>query len=177
MIKYMIAIRSENPKDYDVIYEINKQAFNGEIEAKLINTIRNSNNFIPDLSLVALKDKKIVGHILLSQAKIKNKEAEKPILILAPIAVLPEFQRQGIGSLLVKTGLEKCKNLNHNIIVLVGYPDFFSRFGFLPARNKGLEPSLKGDIPDEAFMVCELEKDVLKRIKGLVEFPSYFEKE
>ena len=171
----MITIRSENPEDYVVIYEINRQAFNGEVEAKLINTIRDSNNFIPTLSLVALKDDKVVGHILFSKAKLKNKEREKLILILAPIAVLPEFQKQGIGSLLVKKGLQMCKDLNYEIVVLVGYPDFFSNFGFSPARNKGLKLSLKGDIPNEAFMVHELEKGILNETGGLVEFPSYFE--
>ena len=171
----MINIHSEKPEDQDTIYEINKQAFHSEVEAKLINTIRRSNNFIPELSLVALKNNKIVGHILLSQAKIKNKEMEKRVLILAPIAVLPEFQKQGIGSLLVKKGLEISQNLGYDIVALIGYPEFFSRFGFLSARSKGLESSLKDNIPDEAFMVYELKKDALKGIKGIVEFPSYFE--
>ena len=171
----MIAIRAENPEDYDAIYEINKQAFNGEVEAKLIDTIRDSNNFVSDLSLVALKDNKIVGHILFSQAKIKNKETEKPILILAPIAVLPEFQKQGIGSLLVKKGLQISQNLDYDIVTLIGYPEFFSLFGFVPARSKGLEVFFKTAVPDEAFMVYELKKDALKEIKGIVEFPSYFE--
>ena len=171
----MITIRSENPKDYDVIYEINKQAFNSEVEARLIDTIRHSSNFIHDLSLVALKDSKIVGHILFSQAKIKNKETEKPILILAPVAVLPEFQKQGIGSSLVKKGLQACKGFGHNIIVVIGHPEFFPRFGFTPARKKGLEISFGAEVPSEAFMVYELKKGVLKDIKGIVEFPSYFE--
>lgn len=171
----MITIRSENQEDYDAIYEINKQAFNGEIEARLINTIRHSNNFIPNLSLVALKDNKIVGHVLFSKSKIKNQEIEKPILILAPIAVLPEFQKQGIGSSLVKKGLEISQSLNFDIVSLIGYPEFFSFCGFVPARNKGLEVSLKGNIPDEAFMVYELKKGALKETGGIVEFPSYFE--
>ncbi|MFC1630013.1 GNAT family N-acetyltransferase [Patescibacteria group bacterium] len=173
----MINIRSENPEDYNTIYEINKQAFNDEIEAKLINIIRHSSNFIPNLSLVALKDNKIVGHILFSQARIKNKETERPILILAPIAVLPEFQKQGIGSLLVKRGLEVSQSLNYDIVALIGYPEFFSFFGFVSAKSNGLEVSLNTAIPDEAFMVYELKKDILSGVKGVVEFPSYFEEE
>ncbi|MBD3208521.1 MAG: GNAT family N-acetyltransferase [Candidatus Nealsonbacteria bacterium] len=173
----MITIRAEKPEDYDAIYEINKRAFNSEFEARLIDTIRHSNNFISDLSLVALKDNSIVGHILFSQANIKSREKERPILILAPIAVLPEFQKQGIGSLLVKKGLHKSQTLGYDIVALIGYPGFFSRFGFSPARSKELELSLKGDIPGESFMVYELKKGVLSDVEGIVDFPLYFEEE
>ncbi|MBD3208596.1 MAG: GNAT family N-acetyltransferase [Candidatus Nealsonbacteria bacterium] len=173
----MITIRAEKPEDYAAIYEINKRAFNSEFEAKLIDTIRHSNNFISDLSLVALKDNSIVGHILFSQANIKSREKERPVLILAPIAVLPEFQKQGIGSLLVKKGLHKSQTLGYDIVALIGYPGFFSRFGFSPARSKGLELSLKGDIPEESFMVYELKKGVLGDVEGIVDFPLYFEEE
>ena len=173
----MIVIRPEKPEDFDIIYEINRRAFNGEIEARLIDKIRKSDNFIPELSLVALKDNKIVGHILFSKVKIKSKNREKIVLALAPMAVLPEFQNQGIGHLLVNRGLEISKGLCYYIVVLVGHPDYYPRFGFTPARAKGLEISFKMPIPDEAFMVCELEKNALERIKGIVELPPYFEEE
>ena len=173
----MITIRSEKPEDFDSIYEINKKAFNGEFEARLIDKIRQSGNFIPELSLVALKEDKIVGHILFSKIKIKRGEEEKTILALAPMSVLSEFQKQGIGSSLVRKGLEISKRLGYCIVALVGHHEYYPRFGFTPARAKGLEISLKMSISDEAFMVCELEKDALKGIKGIVEFPSYFEEE
>jgi len=173
----MITIRSEKPEDFATIYEINKKAFNGEVEARLIDKIRQSENFIPELSLIALKDDKIVGHILFSKIKIKRGEEEKIILALAPMSVLSEFQKQGIGSSLVREGLEISKKLGYYIVALVGHHDYYLRFGFTSARAKGLEISLKMSIPDEAFMVCELEKDALKGIKGIVEFPPYFEEE
>jgi putative acetyltransferase len=173
----MIIIRPEKPEDFDIIYEINRRVFNGEIEARLIDKIRNSDNFIPELSLVALKDNKIVGHILFSKAKIKSEDREKIVLALAPMAVLPEFQNQGIGHLLVNRGLDISKSLGYYIVVLVGHSEYYPRFGFTPARAKGLEISFKMPIPDEAFMVCELEKNVLEGIKGIVELPPYFEEE
>jgi putative acetyltransferase len=170
----MITIRPEKPEDFDTIYEINRRAFNGEIEARLVDKIRKSDNFIPELSLVALKDNKVVGHILFSKVKIKSEDREKIVLTLAPMAVLPEFQNQGIGHLLVNRGLEISRGLGYYIVVLVGHPDYYPRFGFTPARAKGLEISFKVPIPDEAFMVCELEKNVLEGIKGIVELPPYF---
>lgn len=173
----MITIRPEKSEDFNTIYKINKKAFNGEVEARLIDKIRQSDNFVPELSLVALKDDKIVGHILFSRVKIKIKGAEKLILALAPIAVLPELQKKGIGSLLVKKGLQTCKGFDYDIIVVIGHPEFFPRFGFTPARKRGLEVSFGVEIPSEAFMVCELKKDALKDIRGIIEFPSYFEDE
>lgn len=173
----MITIRSERQEDFSAIYEINKQVFKGEIEPRLVEKIRRSNNFIPELSLVALKDDKIVGHILFSKVKLICEKEEKEILTLAPLAVLPEFQKQGIGSFLVKEGLKICRNLNHNIVIVVGRPDYYPRFGFIQARTKGLDISFKIPVPDEAFMVYELEKGFLDKIKGVVKLPSYFEEE
>jgi len=169
----MIIIRSEKPEDFKAIYEINKEVFDSEVEAQLIEKIRRSDNFIPELSLVAEKDSKVVGHILFSRAKIK----ETIILILAPMTVLPEFQKQGIGSSLIKEGLKIGKDLDYPLVVLVGHPNYYPRFGFIPARAEGLESSLSMPVPDEAFMVYELKENALKKIKGMVEFPLYFEEE
>lgn len=171
----MITVRIETKKDYPVIYEVNKLGFNRENEAKLVDNLRKSSGFIPELSLVAIKDGKIVGHILFSKVRIKNDKGEITVLTLAPIAVLPKHQRQGIGSLLIKKGLAACKELGWNVIVTIGHPDYYPRFGFTPARQKGLEISFKDPIPDEAFMVCELKSGALKDIEGTVELPPVFE--
>jgi len=168
-------IRAETPKDYKIIYEVNEKAFENNSESKLIDKIRTSENYIPELSLVALKEKEIVGHILFSKLKIVNEKGGVEVLSLAPMCVLPEYQNQGIGSELVEKGLRISKDLDYNIIIIVGHPNYYPRFGFTPAREKGLEVSLKMEIPDEAFMVCELEKDTLKDVTGIVEYPAYFE--
>lgn len=170
----MIIIRSEKKEDNDIVYELNRAAFGSELESQIIDTIRKSKNFIPELSLVALDDKEIVGHILFSRAKIKTIDNEIRILVLAPMAVLPKFQNQGIGSLLVREGLKESKSLGYDIVVLIGHPNYYPRFGFTPAMERGLKSSIEVEKP-EAFMICELKKDALKGIKGIVEFPPYFD--
>ena len=154
----MIIIRPEKPEDFKAIYELNKLTFEGEFESQLIDKIRQSKDFIPELSLVALKDNKIVGHILFSRVKIKSKDTEKTVLTLAPMAVLPEFQNKGIGSLLVKKGLEISKSLDYYIIVVVGHLDYYPRFGFSKGSEHGLQNAYG---VDEPFMVMELREGAL----------------
>ena len=170
----MVTVRVESKKDYPAVYEVNKLAFKREAEAKLVNNLRKSSGFIPELSLVAEKDGEIVGHILFSKLKIKRDLGEVTALTLAPIAVLPECQKQGIGSLLIKEGLAACNRLGWNIIIVVGHPEYYPRFGFTPARKKGLEISFKEPIPDDVFMVCELKPGALEDISGTVELPQAF---
>jgi putative acetyltransferase len=100
-------------------------------------------------------------------------QGDVAVLSQPPMAVLPEVQNSGIGSQLVRTGLEKCRELGHKIVVVVGHPEYYSRFGFVPARQKNLELSFP--VPDEAFMVCELAPDALDGIEGKVKFPPEFE--
>jgi len=171
----MIVVRSEKPEDYDLIYSINKIAFDGEVEAKLVNNLRKTTEFIPELSLVAEKERKIVGHILFSVINIKTDSNRLPVLALAPMAVLPDYQKQGIGSLLIKEGLKKCKELGYKVVVLVGHPDYYPRFGFIKASDKGLK--LPFDAPNETFMVYEIVPNSLTGIMGTIEFPPEFAEE
>jgi putative acetyltransferase len=106
----MITIQPARKEDYNAIYEINVLAFGRENEARLVNTLRNASNFIPDFSLVALVESGVVGHILFTPIPIETKNGSLSALALAPIAVHPEFQKQGIGSELVRQGLERCRN-------------------------------------------------------------------
>ena len=168
----MITIRPESPADYKVVYEVNKLAFKQEDEARLVEKIRQSPNYIAELSLVAIKDKKVVGHILFSIVNIKNDKEATQILSLAPMATLPEYQNQGIGSLLVKKGLEECRKLGYKAVVVVGHPNYYPRFGFIPAKEKGLK--LPFDAPDEAFLVNELMPGALDHISGTIEYPPAF---
>ena len=168
----MIKIRPERENEYEKVRKLIIEAFGQADEADLVDILRESEDFIPELSLVAIEDKVVVGHILFSPLKIETSEDEIPILILAPIAVQPTFQNQGIGSELLKRGLEECKRLGYKIVVVVGHPNYYPRFGFVSARAKGLETSL--EVPDEAFMVLELEPGALEGVCGMVRFPKAF---
>ncbi|MFA6446250.1 MAG: N-acetyltransferase [Candidatus Paceibacterota bacterium] len=171
----MILVRPEKPEDYHTIYALNKKAFDGEVESRLVNNLRKTKGFIPELSLVAEKDGKVVGHILFSVVHINTGIDNVPVLALAPMAVLPEYQKQGIGSLLVKEGLSKCKESGNKAVVLVGHSDYYPRFGFIEAGDKGLK--LPFDAPKEAFMVYEIIPDSLTGITGTIEYPPEFAEE
>lgn len=165
-------IRAEKEEDAEAIHEVNRLAFGQEDESLLIGRVRNSSRFIPELSLVAVKKKKVVGHILFSPVSIETKRGDIPALSLAPMAVLPAFQNQGIGTMLVREGLARCRRLGHNIVVVIGHPGYYPRFGFIPARPKGLEVDFP--VPDEAFMVSELIPKALDGVKGTVKYPPEF---
>ena len=116
---------------------------------------------------------KTVGHILFSSVIIQCRGRNVRALALAPMAVLPEVQRRGIGSQLVEKGLECCRTFGHQIVIVVGHPDYYPRFGFSSARAKGLEVPFP--VPDEAFMVLELTQGALDNISGMVVYPAPFE--
>lgn len=168
----MIIIRPETSKDYAEVHEVNKLAFGQENEARLVENIRQSANFNPELSLVAIKDDKVVGHILFSEIIIQS-QSDVSALALAPLAVRPEFQNQGIGSQLVQQGLKQCQTLGHKVVVVVGYPSFYTRFGFSSATAKGL--SAPFSVPDEAFMILELIPGALAGVSGMVKYTSAFD--
>jgi putative acetyltransferase len=169
----MTVIRSEQNKDSEAIHEVNRLAFGQEEEALLVQRIRESSHFIPELSLVASQEGKIVGHILFSKIHIETVEGKKSVLSLAPMAIHPEFQNQGIGSKLVREGLKRCRNLGHEIVIVVGHPHYYPRFGFVPAGQKGLKAPFP--VPDEAFMVLELTPKALTGIEGTVSYPPEFD--
>lgn len=169
----MVEIRAEKPSDYDAIYDVNFQAFEQENESRLVGAIRKGGSFIPELSLVAVKGDQIVGHIIFSAVAIQAKQGDIPALALAPMAVLPQYQNQGIGYELVERGLMESKRLKHEIIIVIGHPEYYPRFGFKPARSQGLEAPFS--VPDEAFMALELVPNALNAISGIVKYPPEFE--
>jgi putative acetyltransferase len=169
----MFIIRSEQKQDIEAIDEVNRLAFGQEDEGLLIQRIRSSSHFIPDLSLVAIQEGHIVGHILFSRIEIECQHGNKPALSLAPMAVHPDFQNQGIGKKLVREGLKICRKLGYEVVVVVGHPNYYPRFGFALAREKGLEAPFP--VPDDAFMVFELIPGALEGIKGMVKYPSEFD--
>jgi putative acetyltransferase len=169
----MVEIRAENEADRESIYEVNKLAFGQEDEPRLVDALRESEDFIPELSLVAAKEGEVVGHILFSPIAIETERGYVRVLSLAPMAVLPEFQRQGIGSELARYGLKECERFGHEAVVVIGHPEYYPRFGFSSARAKGLEAPF--EVPDEAFMVLEIKEGALDGVSGTIKYPPAFD--
>lgn len=166
----MITIRRELPGDVESICAVNKQAFGQDDEAAIIEKLRNRSALT--LSLVALRHGQLVGHIAFSTVIIEADASSFEAVALAPIAVLPSCQRQGIGSQLVQAGLKECCHLGHDIVVVLGHPAFYPRFGFVPAMAKGI--NCEFDVPEEAWMIAELRAEALAGRAGTVRFQSEF---
>ena len=151
----MLIIRQENKNDYEEVYNVIKTAFetaehSDGNEQDLVVALRKSDNFIPELSLVAVMDNKIVGYILFTKIKIGKQEE----LALAPIGVLPEYQKQGIGRTLIQEGNKKAKELGYHYSVVLGSDKYYPKFGYVSAKEYGIVAPF--DVPDENFMACLL---------------------
>lgn len=164
-----LIVRAELAEDSALIREVNRLAFGRDSEAELVDALRDSPSWIPELSLVALLDGEVAGHILFTRITIET----APALALAPMAVRPELQRRGIGSELVRRGLAECARLGHRIVVVAGHPAFYPRFGFTPAKPMGLEAPFP--VQDAAFLVAELSPGALAGVQGMVRYPRAFD--
>jgi putative acetyltransferase len=165
----MIVIRSEAASDFDTIRHVNRTAFESDAEANLVDALWDGGYV--EVSLVAEVDGEVVGHILFSRLPIVTEGGTVDALSLAPMAVSPSHQRRGIGSRLVKAGLEACREKGYKIVVVLGHPEFYPRFGFSPDLAKSLESPFGGG---EAWMAMELVPDALAGVEGRVEYPPPF---
>lgn len=168
----MLEIRQENKEDYEEIYNLVKIAFetaehSDGNEQDLVVALRDSNNFIPQLSLVAVQDNKIVGYILFTKIKIGKYEE----LALAPLAILPEYQRQGIGKQLIKKGHQIAKKLGYHYSVVLGSQTYYPKSGYVPAIEYGIKALF--EVPNENFMAIKL-NHTDKEIIGIVEYAKEF---
>lgn len=168
----MIAVRTEDLEDRKSVRRVNELAFGRRNEADLVDALRV--NAHPYISLVAVIDEQVVGHIFFSPVCVESETGAFTAMGLAPMAVLPGYQNQGIGSQLVREGLKECERLGEDIVVVLGHPNYYPRFGFTPASLKGLRSEY--DVPDEVFMVLELREGALGGRRGLVKYHSKFSK-
>lgn len=163
-------IRPETEQDQLPIHRVNAEAFETETEATLVDALRNSG--IPLISLVAEQDDTVVGHVLFSPMTDAQGN-HVPIAGLAPVAVAPGHQKQGIGSALIRAGLEQCRAAGYQAVIVLGHPGYYPRFGFVPASHFGIR--CQYDAPDEAFMALELLPGALTEIAGVVKYHPLFD--
>ena len=166
----MLTIRPETLGDRASIHYVNREAFGRNQEADLVDKLRKRG--VLTVSLVAVQDTAVVGHIAFSPVEIASEKSSFGALTLAPVAVLPTHQNNGIGSQLVIAGLEECRRLGHEIVVLAGHSNYYPRFGFVPACAKGIECEF--EVPDEAWMIKELNQGALAGRRGKVRFQPEF---
>lgn len=164
-----VTIRHEANQDRAAIWNVNQAAFEGDAEANLVNSLRDGG--FAKVSMVAEINGKVVGHILFSQITIATEAEVVNALSLAPMAVLPDYQRQGIGSRLVVAGLEACRERDHRIIVVLGHPEFYQRFGFAAELARTLRSPFGGG---EAWMALALMPGALSEVVGRVEYSPPF---
>lgn len=164
-----IEIRGERPLDRAATGDVNRQAFGGSEEADIVESLRDATGCI---SLVATSDGTVVGHILFTPVEVLGGSGRVRVAALGPMAVLPAWQRRGGGSRLVRHGLEECRRSGYEAVVLLGHPEYYPRFGFVPASRFGLRCEF--DAPNEAFMAFELRPGSLRAGGGMVRYAAEF---
>jgi putative acetyltransferase len=166
----MIVIRPESIMDHAAVHSVIESAFGQSSEADLVDALRIVAS--PRISLVAVDEDRIVGHIFFSPVSVESENDIFTAIGLAPLAVLPEQQKHGIGSRLVQEGLMECQKIGQDIVFVLGHPEFYPRFGFMVAKEKGF--SCEFPVPDEVFMVAELKPGALGAKGGLVKYLPEF---
>ncbi|MCP3959870.1 MAG: N-acetyltransferase [bacterium] len=165
----MPGIRPEIEDDAAAVRAVNEAAFDSPAEANLVAVLREQAR--PVISLVAEDAGEVVGHILFSPVTLPG-HPELHIMGLAPMAVLPKHQRRGVGSALVRAGIEKCEKLGASAVVVLGHPEYYPRFGFVPAARFGI--GCEYDVPEEVFMALELRAGHLADAAGKVRYHAAF---
>ncbi len=163
-----VTIREEQPEDQVAIREVNRLAFSGEDEALLVDRLREEKLVI--CSLVAVEASEVVGHILFSRLPVETQHAVLEVAALAPMAVRPDHQRRGVGLVLVRTGLEVCRQRGVPAVVVLGHPEYYPRFGF----SSQLAEALLGPFDGPAWMALELRPGGLAGVTGTVHYPDAF---
>jgi predicted N-acetyltransferase YhbS len=172
-----LIIRQETPEDYLDVFKVIEQAFREEklsdyAEHFLVQRLRVSKAFIPELSIIAEYRNEIVGHILLTRIQIKNKNQVIESLALAPVSVKPEFQYKGIGGLLINKAHKKAKELGFKTIILLGHENYYPKFGYELTSKYNIK--FPFEAPEQNCMIFSLTKNGLDDVSGTVEYPKEF---
>jgi putative acetyltransferase len=163
-------LRPETPADAAAVRAVHDAAFGRPEEGRVVEALRTGAR--PYVGLVAVEDGEVIGHVAFSPATLYCYNATYPIMALGPMAVRPDRQRRGIGSALVREGLDACRRLGHLVIAVLGHPGFYPRFGFAPARPMGV--MCEYPVPDEVFMLAELAPGALRGRRGVVQYAPAF---
>jgi putative acetyltransferase len=162
-------IRPEQPSDQSEVHAINISAFETPAEADLVDALRAQAD--PVVSLVAECDGQVLGHILFSKVTLAG-HPDIAIMGLAPMAVLSEHQRKGIGSALINAGIEACKQLGTAALVVLGHPGYYPKFGFVSSAQFGIKSDY--EVPDDVFLAMELQPNALEGRSGTISYHSAF---
>jgi putative acetyltransferase len=167
-----VVIREEETGDHTQVFRVNSEAFETDLEEKLVEALRS--RVEPLISLVAVVEERVVGHILFTPVKVDGcAKSGAALMGLGPMAVLPEHQNRGIGSRLVEEGLDRCRALGTEAVVVLGHADYYPRFGFVPAKEFSLR--YKSEELDPYFMALELRQGALESVSGDVHYSPEFE--
>jgi len=167
----VITVRPEKPEDVAAVHAVNEEAFGQPAEADIVDVLREE--CANHVSLVATVEGQVVGHIFFTPVTIPEAAKELMGMGLGPMAVLPVFQRQGIGSRLVRAGIGALRKACCPFIIVVGHPEYYPRFGFVPASGHGLACQWEA-IPDDAFMVLILDEGAMTRVSGVARYRDEF---
>ncbi len=167
-----VVVRPEQPADFEAIRRTVQLAFGRVDEVEVVERVRQSGRYVPELALVAERDGEIVGHVILSYVELRGNDSSLAVLGLAPLAVRPDAQQEGTGAALVKEALARAEARGEPLVVVLGPPRFYSRFGFEPARPHGIDPPPPG-VPDEVFLV-NLLPGYDGRQRGQIVYPPAF---
>lgn len=162
-------IREAKKSDLKEVLLVEKLAFGYEKEAELVKSLLSDDTAKPLLSLLAFEDDRAVGHILFTNVRLNEREADLNMSILAPLAVLPDYQNMDIGGKLIREGLDLLKRSGVDLVFVLGHPGYYPRFGFNPAGKLGFEAPYH--IPDEhadAWMVQELRSGIIGSVRGKI---------
>jgi len=167
-----VQLRRERPDDFQQVARVIEMAFGQKNEAVLVEKLRRNKKYVSKLSIVAEYHGRVVGHILFFPIVIRRGDEEKEALSLAPLSVSPEFQNMGVGGRLVEEGLRTARESGYRSVIVLGHPEYYLRFGFVPARKWGITAPFH--VPDDAFMARELQAGALIDAAGVVEYPEEF---
>lgn len=161
-----VAIREESPGDFGDIDEVTGAAFGGTEEVNIIHRLRDAGLVIA--SLVAVREGRVIGHVLFSRLPVETDSGVLNAVALGPVAVAPDDQKRGIGGALVREGLERCRAGGERVVLVLGHPGYYPRFGFSAEVARRIDGPFRGD----SWMGLELVAGALTGVRGVVRYPA-----